>query len=180
MPSGSTVYTVDLEIADVDRGVYASESLRLARHPSEAGDWLVARVLAFALEYGPDLRFSRGLASGDEPALWRHDPTGRLVDWIEVGTPDAARLHKASKAAESVSVYCHKDPERWLRSLSGQRVHQAESIGLFCFDRGLVSAMAAALERRSPWSVTRTEGVLYVAVGDLTRSAPLTELLWPQ
>ena len=77
-------------------------------------------------------------------------------------------------------MYCHKDPAPWLRSLVGQRVHQAASIRLYGLDRALVSALAAGLDRRTTWSVTRTEGVLYVAVGELTRTAPVTALAWPE
>src|SRR5262245_25460311 len=104
----ATAHTFDVELSDVDRGVYESLSLRTARHPSESEQYLVARVLAYALEYTPGIAFTQGLFASDEPAVWVRDLTDQLVAWIEVGTPDPARLHKASKAAERVAVYCHK------------------------------------------------------------------------
>jgi uncharacterized protein YaeQ len=38
------------------------------------------------------------------------DLTGRLTTWIEVGAPDAERLHYASKLADRTTVYTHRDP----------------------------------------------------------------------
>lgn len=175
----ATQHTVDLTLSDVDRGVYDSLTLRLARHPSESAPYLVARALAFALEQRDGLAFSKGLSVTDEPAVWAHDPTGALTAWIEVGTPDAARLHKARKATDDVAVYCHKDPAPWLRALTGQRVHEASSLRLYALDRKLVEALADTLDRRAAWSVTRSEGVLYVATDTLEVEAPLESLPWP-
>src|SRR5262245_24725341 len=47
----ATLYSFDIDLADSDRGVYESLSLRAARHPSESAEYLVARVLAYCLEY---------------------------------------------------------------------------------------------------------------------------------
>src|SRR4249920_1720336 len=99
MALGATLYTIDIDLADGDRGVYESLALRVARHPSESEDYLVTRVLAYALEFAAGIEFSAGLSDPDEPAISVRDLTGRIRSWIEVGTPDAARLHKASKAS---------------------------------------------------------------------------------
>ena len=47
----ATVYNFDIELADMDRGVYETLDLRVARHPSESAEYMVVRVLAFCLEY---------------------------------------------------------------------------------------------------------------------------------
>lgn len=116
----STIYNFEVDLADADRGVYESLALRVARHPSESEDLLLTRVLAHALEFEPGIEFSPGLCNPDEPALWIRDPTGALRAWIEVGTPDAARLHKAAKASPRVVVYNHKDVTQWLGSTRGR------------------------------------------------------------
>src|SRR6185312_1467665 len=95
----ATMYAFDVELADVDRGVYESLEIRAARHPSETEEYLLTRVLAYCLEYTEGLSFSRGLSSTDEPALSVRDLTGALQAWIDIGAPDAARLHRASKAS---------------------------------------------------------------------------------
>ncbi len=104
----ATIYHFDIELADSDGGVYESLALRVARHPSESADHLIARLLAFLLEFVDGLVFSRGISDPDEAAMVVRDPTGAVDTWIDVGTPDAARLHKASKAARRVVAYTHK------------------------------------------------------------------------
>lgn len=44
MALGATIYNFDIELADADRHVYESLALRVARHPSESEEYLVARL----------------------------------------------------------------------------------------------------------------------------------------
>lgn len=166
----STVFNFDIELADVDRGVYETLALRLACHPSESAEFLVTRVLAYCLEYGEGLAFGKGLSEPDEPALSVRDLTGVLQAWIEVGAPDARRLHKASKAAPRVAIYTHKDPTVLLRQLRGEKIHRAESLELHGIDRALVAALVARLQRRMAFSLSVTERQLYITLGEETLS----------
>ena len=93
----ATIHQFDVQLSHVDRGIYESLELRVARHPSESEEFLCARVLAFCLEQREGLAFSRGLADADQPAIEVRDLTGVLKEWIEVGAPDAARLHRADR-----------------------------------------------------------------------------------
>jgi uncharacterized protein YaeQ len=162
----STLYNFDIELADADRGVYETLALRIARHPSESGAYLLTRLLAYCLELTEGLAFSKGgLSDPDEPALSVRDLTGRIVSWIEVGTPDAARLHRASKASPRVAVYTHADPERLLRAWSAEKIHRAEQLELVSFERPLLDALEARLDRRMPFALMVTGGQLYVTVG---------------
>src|SRR5436190_2858293 len=102
MPLTATIYNFEIELADSDRNVYESLALRVARHPSESEEYLVTRMLAYLMEYAEGIEFSRGVSDPDEPTISVRDLTGRIVTWIDIGTPDAARLHKASKAAARV------------------------------------------------------------------------------
>ncbi len=186
MAQGSVVIGFDVQLSDVDRGVYESLSFKVARHPSETGIYLVTRVLAYALEWAEGIEFTPGLATADAPALCVRDGTGRIRTWIEIGTPEAARLHRASKAADRVSVYCHKNAEAWLRSLAGQTVHAHEDIALRRVDGAFVDAVAERLERRNTWSLSVTEGTLYLDIegpGDAATQSlvgAVTRLSWPQ
>ena len=78
-------------------------------------------MLAYCLEYADGIAFSKGLAEPDEPPLAVRDLTGAMRVWIDIGAPDAARLHKAAEAAARVVVYTHKDPEKVMRQWSGER-----------------------------------------------------------
>jgi uncharacterized protein YaeQ len=161
----ATIYTFDIELADSDRSVYESLSLRVARHPSESEEYLVARMLAYVLEFGDGLAFSRGISDPDEPAMSVRDLTGAIHTWIDVGTPDGARLHKASKVATRVVVYTYKDPRQFLNRLAGERIHRADKLELYAIDRALVSALVARLDRRVAFSVSVADRELYVAIG---------------
>src|SRR5688500_17356608 len=148
MALSSTIYNFDVDLADPDRHVYESVALRVVRHPSESEEYLVTRVLAYLLELAEGIEFSRGVSEPEEPAIAIRDLTGAIGTWIDIGTPDAARLHKASKAAGRVVVYTHKDPGPFLRQLAGERIHRADALELYAIDRALVAALVSRLERR--------------------------------
>jgi uncharacterized protein YaeQ len=173
----ATIHHFAVRLSDVDRGVYETLALKVARHPSEAADHLVTRVVAYCLELTEGLSFSRGLSDPDEPALSVRDLTGRLLAWIDVGAPDAARLHKASKAAPRVAVYTHKPPAQLLRQLEGERIHRAAEIELYALDRELVSGLAARLERRMELDVSVTDRHLFISMGGATLSGAVERLL---
>jgi len=164
----ATIHNFDIQLSDVDRGVYETLALRVARHPSETEEYLLTRVIAYCLEYREGLAFSRGLAEPDEPALAVRDLTGALQAWIEVGAPDAARLHRAGKAAPRVAVYTHHNPERVRRAVAGERIHRAEAVELYAVDRTLLAELAARLDRRVAFDLSVTEGHLYVTIGGQT------------
>jgi uncharacterized protein YaeQ len=172
---GATIYNFAIQLSHVERGVYESLEVKVARHPSEAEDHLVARVLAYCLEFTEGLSFSRGLSHPDEPALAVRDLTGQLLAWIDVGAPDAARLHKAAKAAPRVAVYTHKAPAL-LRQLAGERIHRAEAIELYAFDRELMMGLIARLQRRMALDLSVTDGHLFVSVDGATFSGELERL----
>ena len=161
----ATIYNFDVELANNDRGVYESLALRLAQHPSESDEYLIARVLAYLLEYREGIEFSRGVSDPEEPAISVRDLTGRITNWIEIGTPDAARLHKAAKAAERVAAYCHKDPRQWLKQLDSATIHRADAVELYAIDRALVGELVSRLDRRMAFSLSITDRELYASVG---------------
>jgi uncharacterized protein YaeQ len=173
----ATIYNFAIELADTDRQVYESLALRVARHPSESEDYLVTRLLAYLLEYTEGIEFSRGVSDPDEPAIAVRDLTGVITTWIDIGTPDAARLHKASKAAARVVVYTHKDPAQFLKQLAGEKIHRADDLELYAVDRGLVAALAARLDRRLGFSLSVTDRELYLSVGADNLTGAVVRLL---
>lgn len=100
----STIYKAELQVADMRRAHYADYTLTLARHPSETGERLMVRLLAFALHADASLGFARGLCVDDEPDLWQRDLTGRIERWIDVGQPDEKWIRKACGRADEVMV----------------------------------------------------------------------------
>src|SRR5262245_10428207 len=171
----ATIYNFDIDLADHDRGVYETLGLRVARHPSESEEYLWTRVLAYALELVEGIEFSRGgLSDPDEPAIVVRDLTGRIRSWLEVGAPDATRLHKAAKAAPRVTVYTHKDPSQLVNRLASERIHKADAIELYAFDRGFINGLSGVLDRRVAFALTVIDRELYLSIGDRTFTSRLT------
>lgn len=162
-----------INLADVDRGVYADLDLRVARHPSEDVPWLLTRVLAFALEHREGLEFGGGISAVDEPALWLRDATGRVLQWIEVGAPSPDRLHRASKHAARVAVWCHRRPDLLRARCQKEGVHRAETIDVVEVPGALLDALATRLDRNNRWDLTRHEGHVTVVAGGAVCAAPL-------
>lgn len=171
----ATIYTFEIDLADVDRGVYERLELRVAQQPSETPEFMLTRVLAYCLEYEEGIAFSPGISAGDEPALWVRDLTGRVTAWIEVGMPDADRLHRGSKQAGRAAVYTHRNPEILRQQLAGKRIHQAEAIPIYAFDHRLMAALAAAVERRTRMAISVTERQLYIDISGQNISGAIGE-----
>ena len=171
----ATIYTFTIDLSDMDRGVFETLSLRVARHPSETVEYMVVRVLAYCLEYQEGIELTEGVSSGDEPALLVRDLTGRTTAWIEVGMPDASRLHRGMKLAGRVAVYTHRDTRQFLGQLAGARIHRADEIPIRAFDRGEVEALGALLDRRVSLAISVSGGHLFVSLGDQTVTLAMTE-----
>ena len=164
MALSSTIYTFDITLSDVDRGVYDNLNLKAACHPSETPEYFLTRVLAYCLEYREGIAFSKGLSEAGEPTIAVRDLTGALTSWIEIGSPDASRLHLASKACERVAVYTHKVPRIVLQAYEGQKIHRADRIEFYALDRELLAGLVRRLERRMKLTLSVTEGQLFIDV----------------
>ena len=171
MALGATIYVLSIELADSDRGVYQPLQLRVARHPSESEEYFLTRILAYCLEYTEGIGFSNGLFEPDEPTIAVRDLTGVLSAWIDVGAPEAARLHRASKAAPRVAVYTHKDGEQLAARLGLERIHRVEALELYALDRHWLADLAARLARRMEFSLMVAERHLYLSLGGDTISS---------
>ena len=158
------MYNVSVELSDVDRSVYETLDLRLAMHPSETMEYMATRLLAYCLEYTEGIAFTAGLSDGDEPPIVVRDLTGRITAWIEVGMPDADRLHRASKLADRVAVYTHRDLRNLLNQLERRKIHRDEEIPIYTFDNGFIDAIAARFERRLKMSMSVTERHVYLDI----------------
>jgi len=175
MAQTATIYNVTIDLSDLDRGVFETLDLRVARHPSETAEFMLVRLLAYCLEYQEGIALTEGLSSGDEPALVVRDLTGRMTAWIEVGLPDAARLHRGSKLAGRAAVYTHRDARQLLSQLSGAKIHRAGDIPIRAFDRAAIEELAALIERRASLAVSISGGDVSVAIGERMLTLPMTE-----
>ena len=177
----STIFKVELQIADLDRNYYQNHALTVARHPSETDERMMARVLAFALYADSALSFGKGLSSEDEPDLWRKDLTGAIEVWIEVGLPDERRIRRACGRARQVAVltYGGRVADMWWQQNRAtlQRQDNLTIINLAAEESKALAALAA---RGMQLQCTLQDGELWlIADGENTRIAPETRLAPP-
>ena len=117
----ATIYKAEVQLADMDRNHYADLSLTIARHPSEADERMMARLLMYALHAQEGIALGKGLSDVDEPAVWVKDLTGEIKLWIDVGQPDEVRLRKACGRAEQVVVLCYAaSSELWWKQIESK------------------------------------------------------------
>lgn len=162
----ATLYHVHVNLSDVDRGVYESIDLRIARHPSESMRYMLTRTLAYCLSHAEGIAFSKdGIATTDEPPIAVHDPTGLLLEWIDVGSPSAERLHKATKAARRVSLFTWTPLTQLRRDAASRAIHKAETIAVWQFEPSFLDALEPKIDRRCEIELVRTDGQLYLHVG---------------
>lgn len=175
MALSATVYRLQIEVSDVDRGVYQALDLRLARHPSESMRHLLTRTIAYCLSYEEGIAFSKGgLSDPDEPALSVRDLQNSLTAWIEVGTPSPERLHKASKASPRLTVFTQHDPVLIQRAAQGRTIHRADEIAVYALAPSFLDALEAVTDRNSRWTLVHTAGELYVTAGEQTVTGTVT------
>ncbi|WP_432822578.1 YaeQ family protein [Trichloromonas sp.] len=172
----ATIYRVGVQLSDVDRNQYQKLQTTVARHPSETAERLVARVLAYACQYDPDLAFTKGICAGDEPDLWIKGPDGRVTTWIEVGQPDPERLLKASRHAAKVILFAYGPARYRWENQHLPRLLAIPNLTIIGIDYDFLQQIVARLQRAINWDLTITEGNLYLSIGEETLESSLTLL----
>lgn len=163
----ATLRKFTISLADSDREIYEQLEWRVPQHPSESERYLVARILARALEHAEGMEFSKGGVSDDEePAIVQKNLRGEWVAWIEVGSPAPDRLHKASKLAPRVVVYAFKNVDQLAAAIAERKIHRAEELVLKQLSAELLDAVAATLDRNNTWDLSVTGGQLYLTIGE--------------
>jgi uncharacterized protein YaeQ len=169
------MHTFDVQLADMDRGVYDEFSLRVARHPSETDAYMLTRILALGLEHTEGIVFGDGISSTDEPAVLVRDLTGKITAWIEVGAPDAERLHYGSRLAERTVVYTHRDPAKVMAPWAGKKIHRSDEIRVYSFDPDFIDAAVPLIARRNTITLTVTEQVLFLDLNGTSSTTTIHE-----
>jgi uncharacterized protein YaeQ len=163
----STVYKAALNVADIDRNLYADFALTLARHPSETELRMMLRLVAFAFHADNALTFGKGISTDDEPDLWLKSLAGDIELWIDLGTPEPDRIKKACGRSTQVVVYTYGDrsvPIWWnkhagvLNRLKNLQVHQVPD--------EQCKALAALASSNMSLQCTLDGGEVWVSVGD--------------
>lgn len=159
----STIYKVELQLADLDRNHFGDYALTLARHPSETDERLMIRLLAFALNATETLAFGRGLSTEDEADLQDLDATGSIERWIDVGLPDEKIVRKACNRSRHVVVlsYGARAAEIWWQQASSKLSGQKNLKVLFLSPEDAL-ALTGLAQRNMKLQCTIQDGVVWL------------------
>jgi len=170
-----TLYRFQIELSDISRAVYETLDFRVAQHPSEALPYMLTRVLAFALNSTEGLAFSpTGLHDPDAAALSIPEANGGHRLLIEIGSPSARKLHKATKSAKAVKVYTYKNAEAMLREVRDEKVHRAEAIEFYSLNPKFLDELGETLKRDNRWGLLFDDGTITVQIGESSITGELT------
>lgn len=159
------LYRFQIELSDIDRGVYESLDFRVSQHPSEALSYLLSRTLAFALSYQSNLEFSpKGLSDPDGPALQVKNDNGVIETIIEIGNPSPRKLHKLMKAVKQVIVYTYKNPRLLINEIKSNEVHRSEEIEIYPLDPKILLDLENHLQKNNLWSMLIQDGRLNIEI----------------
>jgi len=177
MAQRATIHRVQIELSDTDRQVYEDIQLSVARADSETPQRLVARLLAYCLWYEPDIAFTAGVGSGDEPDVWVKEPGGRVKLWLEVGLPDPVRLTKAARHCGQVALlaYGRRLPD-WRRENQPQ-LARLDNVTVAALDDAFLEELVGLLDRAIVWSLTVSGGTLYLTCGATQLETTLTPIV---
>jgi uncharacterized protein YaeQ len=160
----STIFKATLGVSDIDRGVYGDFALTIARHPSETDERMMVRVLAFALNAHERLEFGKGISSDDEPALWRHDLTGAVEEWIEVGLPEERLLRRACGKANRVVLYTYGGRAVDVWWLQNEKdLSRQTKLSIVDVPQEASRAIAAMADKKMTLTATIQDGEVYLA-----------------
>lgn len=169
------IYRFQIELSDIERAVYETLDFRVAQHPSEHMPYLLTRVLAYALNTQEDLAFSAtGLHDPDTAAISVPDTFGGFKLIIEIGSPSARKLHKATKISKQVKVYNYKGAERYMGELRAEKIHRADEIEFYSFSTEFLEQLAQEIKRDNRWGVLVNDGRITVQAGEVSLSDELS------
>ncbi|MCG9962489.1 MAG: YaeQ family protein [Shewanella sp.] len=163
----ATVFKVNLQIADMDRGYYQDHQLTLAQHPSETDGRMMVRLLAFILNASETLSFTKGLCVDDEPELWDKSLSGEVDLWIEFGQADEKWLRKASGRAKAVQLFAYGGrsvPIWWKQNQAA--LERYKNLKVWNIAEESVTAMEVLVNRTMSLQASISEGQIWLSDND--------------
>jgi len=159
----STIFKVELQLADLDREHFSDYGLTIARHPSETDERMMVRLLAFILHASPTLVFGRGLSTEDEADLWDIDPAGNIECWIDVGLPVERDIRRACNRSRKVVVisYGGRAADIWWRE-NAEKLATQSNLRVLALSSGEGQALARLVARTMRLQCTVQDGVIWL------------------
>jgi uncharacterized protein YaeQ len=167
----ATIFKAQINLADMDRNVYADIAVTIARHPSETDERMMIRALALALGWPTHtnegtLELAKDMWDVDEPALWHKNYSDEILHWVDVGQPDDKRVMKACGRARQVTVWAFQNSTPiWWESIVN-KVSRASNLTVWQVPTEQSQALAALAQRSMQLQMTVQDGTVWVNDGN--------------
>ena len=180
MAINSTIFKVNLQIADMERHYYQDHTMTIAQHPSETSERMMVRLLAFCLHAHEYLEFGQGLTNDEEADLWQKDLSSVIELWIDVGIPDEKLIRKACGRAKQVIFYCYggRAVDMWFVQNSAQ-FERLKNLTIINLPIESTRAIAKMAQRKMQLNCTIQDGQVWLANGDESVMIDLVTLKAP-
>lgn len=165
----ATIHKATLNIADMDRGYYHEHNLTIAKHPSETDERMMLRILVFARHAHPELQFTKGISTDNEPDLWQKNLNGDIELWIDLGQPDEKRIRKACGLSQQVIVYCYSgsSADLWWKQ-NADKFQRFKNLSVFNIEAGNGKELAKLAQRTMQLHCTMEDGSCWLGEGEAT------------
>ena len=77
---------------------------------------------------------------------------------------------------EFENLYIHRAPALTQRQLAGEKIHRADELEIYAFDREFLAGLVARLERRMAFDLSVTDRHLFLNIGGTTLSSEIERI----
>lgn len=167
MAQKATIYKVELSVSDMDRHYYETHKLTVAKHPSETDERLMVRLLAFALNAGEQLEFSRGISTDDEPDIWAKSFSDEIELWVALGLPSEKIVRQSCQKSNQVVIYSYggKTAEIWWDKIKGSSA-RFDNLSVVNLPEAETNSLAQMANRSMKLQVNIQDGEVMLSVED--------------
>ena len=163
------ILKITLNVSDLDRNYYQEHKYTIAHQPPETGIYVIARILALALNAHERLENTKGTDTKHEPAIWQKGLTGEIETWIEIGEADEKRMRKACSRSQHAIIYTYKERSAaiWWESKSS-KLNLLKNLSVISLPSKALEDLDSMLERTMEWQCTIQDGHVWIASSDQT------------
>jgi len=158
-----------LNVSDLDRNYYQEHKLTIAHQPPETGIYVIARILAFALNAHERLVYTKGTDTKHEPSIWQKDLTDAIESWIEIGETDVKRARKACSRSKHVIIYTYKEGSSaiWWQN-KRTKFSLLKNLSVISLPAQALEDLASMIDRTMEWQCTIQDRHVWIANSDRT------------
>jgi len=164
-------YTFVIELSNVERGVYEQVKTKCSRHVGEDLEFFLARHVAFAHSYVPNLKLLPDASDARLPIFKRTNASGEDDIWGFLGNVDARAIRHSRKSARHIKTavyfYSQEQLHKFCRDLRGATENWVAGVEFFFIEPDLLDWLCGHEATRTRWDVTITDNsTMFLTVED--------------